>query len=505
MQKKIIFGAGVTGKRALAYFGECEVYAFADNSVVKQGKVMYGKQVLSFEELLEDTHQCKIVIASIYYNEIAKQLREHGISEFELFLNQKSYEMISEFDEEMFRDDKTIVIYGATEFAVQIYKQFEIHNIQQKIAAIIQYDDLAICETIFCGHEVKRFEEIENADCFIIADVTVENAITIKIENSKFNSAKILNLFRRKIGENTVLVYNKYEDPWFECKDEKAHNARRASQTNIHRAINARTKELYQNLPYPQLIEIEIINRCNGYCEFCPVNKNSDTRPFHQMEEELFKDIIAQLKEINYAGMIDLFGNSEPLLDDRIYDFYEHMRKELPKAYIVMYTNGILLTVTDLCRLLPNVDLVVIDNYRQDLKLLSNVKDIVEYCKGNPETIKKVRVDIRKPKEILNTRAGNAPNRKEQAEYPNVSCTTVFDSMLIRPTGEVSLCCNDALGQMTLGDLRKEKLLDIWYGSEFDKIRKKMLAGRTNIPICKYCDNIPVTKGSHLKDGTRVV
>ena len=32
-------------------------------------------------------------------------------------------------------------------------------------------------------------------------------------------------------------------------------------------------------------ISIETINRCNGVCSFCPVNKNLDKREYHLMEK----------------------------------------------------------------------------------------------------------------------------------------------------------------------------------------------------------------------------
>ena len=52
--------------------------------------------------------------------------------------------------------------------------------------------------------------------------------------------------------------------------------------------------------PLFKKIEIETINRCNGICEFCPVNRNEKQRPYHKMSDEMFYSIINQLEKLNY-------------------------------------------------------------------------------------------------------------------------------------------------------------------------------------------------------------
>ena len=68
-------------------------------------------------------------------------------------------------------------------------------------------------------------------------------------------------------------------------------------------------------------IEIETINRCNSDCSFCPVNRKTDPRTLHLMDENLFLSIISQLSTICYCGTVCFNINNEPLLDRRIPDF----------------------------------------------------------------------------------------------------------------------------------------------------------------------------------------
>lgn len=60
--------------------------------------------------------------------------------------------------------------------------------------------------------------------------------------------------------------------------------------------------------------------------------------------------------------------------------------------------------------------------------------------------------------------------------------------MVIRPDGKVSLCCNDALGKVTLGDVGKQSLMEIWHSRRYQTIRKVVGSGRGNFEKCAMCD-----------------
>ena len=63
-----------------------------------------------------------------------------------------------------------------------------------------------------------------------------------------------------------------------------------------------------------------------------------------------------------------------------------------------------------------------------------------------------------------------------------------FQQLIIRPDGKVSLCCNDPLGRCTLGDLTKQTILDVWYGPQYQMVRKCVAEGRKNWKHCEFCD-----------------
>lgn len=342
--------------------------------------------------------------------------------------------------------------------------------------------------TLYYGKRVVSFEEF-------ITDTVARQVVVASI----YSSSIIKQLKEAGISEYTVFTNSNHG--YYETEDlivnpyreigEAATEAEWNEREHIRygrKAVYDEAEELYGTQRLFNHIEVETINRCNGNCSFCPVNRNADTREKAVMTWELFEKIVDQLAEIDYAGRFTTFSNNEPLLDDRIVELNQFARKRLPKARMHLFTNGTLLTMDKFIALTKILDELVIDNYQQELKLIKPCVQIQEYCERHPELKSKVTIVLRKPNEILTSRGGNAPNRRELVEYGKDRCVLPFKQIIVRPDGRISLCCNDALGKYTLGDLNKEKILDIWYGPRFQMVRKCLYEGRANWGDCKYCD-----------------
>jgi radical SAM protein with 4Fe4S-binding SPASM domain len=239
--------------------------------------------------------------------------------------------------------------------------------------------------------------------------------------------------------------------------------------------------------PMFHVIEIETLNRCNSTCSFCPVNKNDDPREFKKMDEALFFKIIEELSILNYSNRVALFSNNEPLLDKRIYDWLPKVREMLPNAFLLMYSNGTLLDIEKFEKLIPYLDQLFIDNYTDTHSLHDNVKEVLEHWQKHPKEGHQFEVSIRKLTETLTTRGGEAPNK---VDIPSLrsSCLLPFEQMVVRPDGKVSLCCADALGKITLGDLSEQTIEEVWQSQKIKTYRKLIAEGRDKISICKSCD-----------------
>ena len=246
-----------------------------------------------------------------------------------------------------------------------------------------------------------------------------------------------------------------------------------------------------------ETIEIETLNRCNGICPFCPVNVNQPQRPYAKMSDELFRKIIDELAEMNYTRGISLFSNNEPFLDERIIDFHKYANEKLPHAIFWLYTNGTLLTFEKFIEIMPYLDLLIIDNYNDKKEINTpELKKIYDYIQEHHELDERVRFLFRLQNEVLTSRGGQAPNKQgmNDKRVVNVLCLNPFGQLIVRPTGEVSLCCNDALGKYTLGNLSTQSISEVWNSETYNEIRREMLKnGRKNLSLCRDCDVISDT------------
>lgn len=374
-----------------------------------------------------------------------------------------------------------IIIFGAGKYGKDAFEKLG----EERVVGFID-NNVEKQKSLFCGKPVMSLEQAISLHCPILVASKYSVGMIKQLKEYGIEDYSVFLNHLHKFYETDELIVNPYDARKEMRTEMEWNNSDRIQYTRA--AVNEEVEGLYQDVPLFEAIEVETVNRCNGICSFCPVNRNVDPRKYAVMSEELFKDIVDQLAEIRYCGRFSVFSNNEPLLDDRIVELNQYARVQLPGAVMHMFTNGTLLTLDKFILLTDVLDELIIDNYQQDLKLIKPCAEIRDYCKGHPELSKKVTIVLRKPQEILTSRGGTAPNRKEVAEYGEDRCALPFKQMIVRPDGKVSLCCNDAIGRYTLGDLNKEKLLDVWYGSRFQKVRECLYEGRKHWGDCRHCD-----------------
>lgn len=71
-----------------------------------------------------------------------------------------------------------------------------------------------------------------------------------------------------------------------------------------------------------------------------------------------------------------------------------------------------------------------------------------------------------------------------------MGCIYPYRQMVIRPDGKVSLCCNDALGKVTVGDIKTQSILEVWNSSKYREIRRRISLGRGHYQPCEKCDTV---------------
>ncbi|MBP3735490.1 MAG: radical SAM protein [Lachnospiraceae bacterium] len=247
-----------------------------------------------------------------------------------------------------------------------------------------------------------------------------------------------------------------------------------------------------EEVPQPNVVNIETINRCNSTCSFCTANIHAEKRPFMKMDEDLYRSIIDQLADWNYKGHLTLYGNNEPLLDTRLVDFHKYAREKLPDSFIFCSTNGLILNKEKVDALKPYINQLIINNYAYEYKLHDNIREFYEYAKAHPEEYRDldIVIQMRYLKEVLTNRAGSAPNKQATEKVIRETCLLPFTDAWIMPNGKLGLCCCDNFEVTDFGDLTTTPLKEAWGSEKFQQVRRMIAEGRQNYPFCKHCDFI---------------
>lgn len=212
------------------------------------------------------------------------------------------------------------------------------------------------------------------------------------------------------------------------------------------------------------------------------------------MTDNLFRKIVDELAGMNYSGVLALYSNNEPFLDERIIDFQKYASDNLPNAFLSLWTNGSLLTLDKFMEIMQYLDRMVIDNYNDNKEINTpELQKIYDLLQTDTSLGSRVHFWFRMQNEILSSRGGQAPNKEGMNDKDTVSvpCPLPWRQLVIRPTGEISLCCNDALGKYTLGNLNTQSIREVWTSEKYQQIRNEMLInGRKNLLLCSECDTL---------------
>lgn len=253
-------------------------------------------------------------------------------------------------------------------------------------------------------------------------------------------------------------------------------------------------------------VALEISARCNRRCKFCPVAYN--TRPDERMSLDLFLMAIDQLRALNYRGRIEFYIYNEPLKDrEWALACIEHARRVVPRATLMIATNGDYLKGTDsimdlydagLNQLLINCYSKGLYERRQPwlLGLLPGVSRSGRvYSATGPRSKVIWMLDKSDPAVFgegvfgLINRAGNIPKFKPALAQPlERMCVKPFRMLNINWCGHALVCCNDYHGEMAYGTLRDATLVELWNSPVMQTYRARLWRKQRDQPLCDVCD-----------------
>ena len=297
------------------------------------------------------------------------------------------------------------------------------------------------------------------------------------------------------------------------------------------RMYKASDFEKFQNLPeMPLLIDIELTNHCNMSCLFC--GNRSQTREKGFMSEKTFSSL---LEQIDSKIPLRFVRWGENMLHKKMLDFFKTAKR---KGHLLhLTTNGTLLNENVMQQFI-NIPLDSIKfsfqganevgyermrNSKLFHKVTGNLKSFhnmrgdknVPYIHASStmtdeseqeiEEFKKSisqfcdSMDIGKTSlsryDIFNMNLSEEEfirftdlRCKETVIKLHMECPEVFDKLSINWDGTVSACCGDYNNVFVVGDIRKQRLQDIWQGEQMNEIRQILLRGdHDKLSLCSSC------------------
>jgi radical SAM protein with 4Fe4S-binding SPASM domain len=248
-------------------------------------------------------------------------------------------------------------------------------------------------------------------------------------------------------------------------------------------------------LPLPTEIEISESGTCNRTCSFCPRSAPNFIDKKEFISNELHQKLCTELQKLNYKGTIRYSGFVEPLLDKNIYNLINMVRNFLPESNIEMVTNGDPLNLKRLNQLFENgLNKILISAYdgKKESDELENLCKSAKLSKDQYIVRHRYYSEEKDFGITLSNRSGTMANAefkiKALKEPLKKSCYIPSYTFFLDYQGDVLMCPHDWGKKIILGNLKNEKLIDIWFSKKFMSIRKMLNKSNRNFDPCNVCD-----------------
>lgn len=275
----------------------------------------------------------------------------------------------------------------------------------------------------------------------------------------------------------------------------------------------------------PFCVQVELSEGCNLRCSFCGINGiRTAERTYKFMTVKTAEAIASGMAAAGWNSRIEFAMHGEPTMNPHAAEIVAVFRKHLPKASLLMLSNGGGLADDPVNRIGSlfgaGLNTLGLDEY-QNIKLVpkilfhlsqfgmaisENVQFYVypDNSEGNPHSrqapskrrlvhIRPIDVSTGGTHATLNNHAGSgAPLNMSATGKP---CAKPFRELSFRWDGSTAVCCNDWRGRLPIGSIHREGLAGIWHGPVMQAARRKLLLGQRDFGPCQGCDALSYRTG----------
>lgn len=274
------------------------------------------------------------------------------------------------------------------------------------------------------------------------------------------------------------------------------------------------------NTPYS--IQIELVEGCPRLCKFCGLNGIREDKgfPFYYMSDRMVDRLIEQCVRFIPNRRYEFAMHGEPTLHPQINDIIARFRRALPKAQMMVTTNGFQWhTDTNMMKGVSQLfdaglDFIMLDTYEPERDLLHHTAwylnkhfgiEVVDFYRDdhdiNPyynrgrwkKPVLLLMDDLAKMdgtsklKKIWNHagNSGTVPALKRPLEK---ACVNPFREISVAFNGNVNICCMDFGHEMVIGNIGVHTLSQIWWGDRFEAVRAFLRNKHRYFTPCARCD-----------------
>jgi wyosine [tRNA(Phe)-imidazoG37] synthetase (radical SAM superfamily) len=269
---------------------------------------------------------------------------------------------------------------------------------------------------------------------------------------------------------------------------------------------------------YPSEITVELTNKCNLDCIFCPHGKMKRSQGF--MEFPLFKKIIDEVSGFIECIDLDLLGEST--LHPEVFDMITYCKKSGLKAVLnsnmAKVDRALAKSLIDsgLDMLVMSIDGVKKQTYEnlrrgasfeetknniysllrleskgvyrvvQMVYIVNNKNEAGEFIKQwRNKGVDFVRIQPYQNVDRQNIQLNALSMRRNSKRHP---CVHPWRKMAICWDGIAVACCNDYDKFQVVGDAKIENVFDIWNGKVMQEVRKGLTEGNFHkTSLCEKC------------------
>ena len=289
--------------------------------------------------------------------------------------------------------------------------------------------------------------------------------------------------------------------------------------------------------PPPKSVKIELTARCNYRCGFCALRMRKE-QPKSDMEFGLFERITCEMQAASVQE-IGIFYLGETLMAPELAIRAVKHVKQIGIPYVFLTTNGSLASAAvveglmeaglDSLKFSMNsydeeqfAEIVGVKTslFRQSIENLKEAYAIREkrgyrtrlYASSilyDGEQREKMETLVEEIKPYVDehywlplySMGSVATQREEELGYRPTAgnqgrignlvsplpCWSAFTEGHVRSDGKFSLCCFDADGRFTVGDLKQKSFMEVWHSEAFAEVRRAHLKKDVTGTVCGDC------------------